>query len=284
MNVNMIRTFHQIDPKKYQSRVKEALQNTQDQMNALVEWKNKRLFLLPFDELNETEKKILFNDNELQKQVREYQNLSSQLSELQKLSSLRDKLDGTDYIWEAERRTIESGKAAKEAIASRANALWAAAVANAGKAWLSSNQSLKSLANLTENVFSQQQQIEQQTQAQLSWLAANKAQLAQQRAAMMNQQLLAEKQARDQVAMQKELMDYQKELSRWSSRSYWWWMPKYSTNTNSAAMNALETQANIKNTWTTDETKKRKWSLLNIMQDYQQWIKTKNNLNKLLNW
>ena len=37
MNVKMIRSFHQIDPKKYQSKVKETLQNTQDQMNAIVE-------------------------------------------------------------------------------------------------------------------------------------------------------------------------------------------------------------------------------------------------------
>ncbi len=272
MNVKMIRSFHQIDPKKYQSKVKETLQNTQDQMNAIVEWKNKRLFLLPFDQLDENEKKILFNDDNLQNQVKEYQNLSSQVSELQKLSSQRDKLDGTNYIWEAEKRTIESGKAAKEAVASRANTLWAAAVANAGKAGLSSNQWLKSLATLTENVFSQQQQIEQQTQAQLWWLAANKAQIAQQRATMMNQQLLADKQAKEQVAMQKELMKYQDELNRWVTSNSSSWSSSSSSNTNSAAVNALETQAN----------KKKKWSPINIMQDYQAWIKFKNDINSLL--
>jgi hypothetical protein len=72
---------------------------------------------------------------------------------------------------------------------------------------------LKALADLTENTFAQQQQIQQQTDAQLAGIAGTQAQTAQQRTAMMNQQLLAEKQAKDQVSMQKELMKFQSDLN-----------------------------------------------------------------------
>lgn len=262
----MIRAFHQLNPKQYQERVKKSLEETQNKMYSLIEWKNKRLFLLPFDELTDAEKKLLFNDDTLQQQVKEYQLLSSQAQELEKLSSQWDKLDGSNYLSEAEKRIIDSWKAAKEAVASRANTLWAAAVANAWKAWLSSNQALKALADLTENVFTQQQQIEQQTQSQLAWIAWTKAQLAQQRAAMMNQWLLANQQ---NASWSKSPSWSLSRSPSWSlSRSPSWSLSSWWSPSSSPSLwyykKALETQTNRKP--------------MNIMEDYQEWLKIRKKL------
>jgi hypothetical protein len=59
----------------------------------LAEGKNPRLFSVPFNDLSDAEKKIIFNNPQLQSEITEYNSLNKQITDLESLHSQWSKLD-----------------------------------------------------------------------------------------------------------------------------------------------------------------------------------------------
>lgn len=246
-----MQTLHNLNPKEYKNKLQTALSSVRQKQYMLAEGKNPRLFSVPFNDLSDAEKKIIFNNPQLQSEITEYNSLNKQITDLESLHSQWSKLDWTDHLELAKQQVIAWADAAKDAVASSAISLWAAAVANAGAAGLSNNQALKSLADITDKVASQQSQIESQAQTQLAWINTNAAQIWAQRTAQMTQQLLAEKQAKDQINYQKELMEFQYNLNNRNTSS--WLVNSYPST--SASRATASTQAFKK---AVEESRKKK--------------------------